>query len=229
MVIRSGGTVNPGNGLSTARHCVTPYDAYLKQKHVPFRRIVLARHGETEANRALRFGDSDDTPLTDAGREQSRALGIRIARRFKPDLLLSSPFRRARETSEILGEVLGLRPEILEGIHERHFGCLRGEPYERLGELMLADPAYRPEEHWLWCPPGGETADQVRARVLAAIEGLGSRPFREAVIVCHGAVIQAFCAHVTGDWRESAVPPNCGYVVAELSAQSWRLPSLPRD
>src|SRR5690242_17716658 len=93
-------------------------------------RIILVRHGETEANRARCFGLSEDIPLTEAGTRQAHELAERLSQRFRPDLLLSSPFQRARETSEIIGRKLELMPELLEGIRERDFGCLRGQPYE---------------------------------------------------------------------------------------------------
>lgn len=162
-------------------------------------KIVLVRHGETEANLLGSFADSDDIPLTDAGRIQSRELAFRLSREFCPEVLVSSHFLRARQTSEIIGRVLGLATETVHGIHERDFGSLKGQPYSRLGEAAS--------------PPGVESLDQVRRRAIAAIEALRVRyPGREIVIVSHGAVIQAVRAHVTGVWDESSVPPNCGIV-----------------
>src|ERR1700759_35602 len=130
-------------------------------------RIILVRHGETEANRRRCFALSDDIPLTDTGRRQARELALRLAREFRPHLLVSSSFLRARETSAIVGEVLQLSPEIAAGLHERDFGCLRGHPYERMGAQMLPDPAYNPQGPWLWAPAGGESLDEVRRRALS--------------------------------------------------------------
>jgi broad specificity phosphatase PhoE len=154
-------------------------------------KIVLVRHGETEANLRKCFADSDDVPLTDAGRLQSREVAFRLAREFCPEVLVSSHFARARETSEIIGRVLGLPTEAIPGIHERDFGSLKGQPYERLGDA-----------------PDCESPDDVRRRAMAAIETLRVRyPGREIVIVSHGAVIQAVCG--------VSVPPNCGIVTIE--------------
>jgi uncharacterized phosphatase len=165
-------------------------------------RIVLVRHGETEANLRRCFADSDDIPLTETGRLQARELAFRLSREFCPEVLVSSHFLRALQTSEIIGRVLGLATEALPGLHERDFGNLKGQPYERLGHR---DP--------LWNPAGGESLDDVRCRAMAAIEALRVRyPGREIVIVSHGAVIQAVCAHISGDWSGLSVPPNCGIV-----------------
>jgi len=168
-------------------------------ERAPEGKIVLVRHGETEANLRRCFADSDETPLTDAGRLQSRELAFRLAREFCPEVLVSSHFLRARQTCEIIGHVLGLPTEAVPGLHERDFGSLKGQPYDRLGEAASA--------------PGVESPDDVRRRAVAAIEALRVRyPGREIVIVSHGAVIQAVCAHIAGDWIGTSVPPNCGIV-----------------
>jgi probable phosphoglycerate mutase len=189
-------------------------------------RIILVRHGETEANLRRCFADSDDVPLTDAGRLQSHELALRLSREFRPELLVSSAFRRARQTSEIVARVLGLAAETLPGIQERDFGCLKGHPYVRLREMMSRDGIGDP----IWSPEGGESLDDVRRRAMEAIETLRVRySGREIVIVSHGAVIQAVCAHITGDWSEAAVPPNCGIVAIGYEAQGWTPPILSGD
>jgi broad specificity phosphatase PhoE len=175
-------------------------------------KIILVRHGETDANLRRCFADSDEIPLTDAGRQQAHELALRLSREFNPQVLVSSAFRRARQTSEIIAGVLGLATEAIEGLQERDFGCLKGHPYERLGEMMSRDGLRDP----LWSPAGGESLDSVRRRAIEAIETLRDRyPGQEIAIVCHGAVIQAVCAHITGDWNEASAPPNCGIVTVE--------------
>jgi probable phosphoglycerate mutase len=180
--------------------------------------IILVRHGETDANLRRCFAESDDIPLTEVGRRQCRDIAARLLREFRPEVLVSSHFLRARQTSEIIANVLGLKPEAIQGIHERDFGSLKGHPYERLGEAAsLTKP-------WLWSPPGGESLDDVRRRAMTAIEGLRLRyPGREIVVVTHGAVIQSICAHITGKWIETSVPPNCGIATIFYDPGGWAL------
>jgi broad specificity phosphatase PhoE len=192
-------------------------------------RIILVRHGETEANRLRRFAESDEIALTEAGRCQAHELASRLAAEFNPDLLLSSPYLRARQTSEIIGSALSLTPEILPGTQERNFGCLRGHPYRRLGEMMLDDARCDPARPWLWSPAEGESLEDVRHRATNALESLPARNAREIVLVCHGAVIQSICAHITGEWREAYVPPNCGYAVVQHDVAGWTHPVIRGD
>ena len=98
--------------------------------------------------------------------------------------------------------------------YERDFGNLKGHPYERLSEA----------------PGFVESLDDVRKRAIAAIDSLRVRyPGREIVVVSHGAVIQAVCAHITGEWSEESVPPNCGPVMIGYDAQGWQLAVKPGD
>src|SRR5215467_10510143 len=76
--------------------------------------LYFARHGETEANRERRFSGRMDTPLTDKGRGQARAVGGILKRELglRPPLaFVSSPLRRARITMEIARTELDLPPD----------------------------------------------------------------------------------------------------------------------
>lgn len=58
----------------------------------------LVRHGQSAANAGLPSVEHADVPLTALGLEQARAVARRVAR--APDLLILSPFARARATAE---------------------------------------------------------------------------------------------------------------------------------
>jgi broad specificity phosphatase PhoE len=182
-------------------------------------RIILVRHGETEANRTGCFAESDEIPLTAAGRAQARDAARRLAADFRPRHMLSSPFARARETGEIIARALRLEVEILEGIQERNFGCLKGHPYARMAEMMAGDPACDFDKTWAWRPAGGESLEDVRRRAAAVLDEVRARHGdRDVVVVCHGAVMQAMAAHMTGSWSEAAIPANCGIFVMEYQS-----------
>jgi broad specificity phosphatase PhoE len=58
----------------------------------------LVRHGQSAANAGLPTEGHGDVPLTELGRQQACAVARRVDRR--PDLLIVSPFLRARATCE---------------------------------------------------------------------------------------------------------------------------------
>jgi broad specificity phosphatase PhoE len=190
-------------------------------------RFIMVRHGESEGNRDRHFTLTTETALTDLGRRQAREAGRRIAQRFRPELIISSPFARARQTSEIIAEELQLAIEIVHDLHERDLGCLKGQSYDSLRELVRTDPNYDPANGWAWRPDGGESYEDVRRRVMVAMSDLRKRyATREIVIVSHGGVMLSVWADIVGAWHGSHLPPNCGIVLVEHDTECMYPPKI---
>jgi broad specificity phosphatase PhoE len=179
-------------------------------------RFIMVRHGESEGNRDRRFTISSVVPLTELGRRQAFDAARRIKLKFKPERIISSPFARARQTSEIIAAELALPVEIVDELHERDLGALKGHSYDLLREVVKQDPLYDPNNGWAWRPEGGESYEDVRKRVIGAIDQLRSRlAGREVVIVSHGGVMLSVWAHAIGSWHGAHLPPNCGIVLVD--------------
>ncbi len=190
-------------------------------------KLIMVRHGESEGNRDRRFTISPEVPLTDLGRQQAREAAQKIARRFAPALIISSPYRRARQTSDIIAGELGLQIEVVHDLHERELGVLKGESYDLLRDLAGQDSGYNPKRGWLWRPEGGESYEDVRVRVSVAIDEIRQRyPDQELVVVSHGGVMLSMWAHVTGAWEEALLPANCGIVLIEHEPARMHPPRL---
>jgi probable phosphoglycerate mutase len=197
------------------------------QPAVPRGKFIMVRHGESEGNRDRRFTITTETPLTDRGRQQARVAARRITQLFRPEIIVSSPFTRARQTSAILAEELRLPIEIVHDLHERDLGCLKGQSYEALREMVRTDPGYDPTNGWAWKPEGGESYEDVRQRVIVAIEELRNRyAGREIVVVSHGGVMLSVWAHIAGAWHGAHLPPNCGIVLVEHDHQQLYPPLI---
>lgn len=182
-------------------------------------RLILVRHGESEGNRARVFTPTPEVPLTEAGREQVRVCGDWIASRFAPVAVVSSPFRRARQTSDILAARLGVDVRVEEDLRERAYGMLTGQPYASARQTSGWDP----DRYWLWCPPGGgETLVDVAARAGAVLDRLARQtPDADVVVVSHGAVMHALWRHVDGSWSTRKVARNAGVFVVEHRGGVW--------
>jgi broad specificity phosphatase PhoE len=179
-------------------------------------KLIMVRHGESEGNRERRFTISPDVPLTETGRRQAFEVAARIRGLFKPEVIISSPFARARHTSEIIAAELNLPIEVVADLHERDLGALRGHSYDMLREAVRIDPKYDPANGWSWKPEGGESYEEVRQRVVYAIEGVRQRyPAHEVIVVSHGGVMLSLWAHIVGSWHGAHLPPNCGIVLVE--------------
>lgn len=189
-------------------------------------RLILVRHGESEGNRLRRFTTSEAAPLTELGREQAHAAAARIARQFRPALLITSPYARARETTEIISRELSLPILVEAGLHEQSLGRLAGHPYE----AVLDDPTFDRTRPWLWRPPNGESHEDVKARTAPLLDRIAAlHASREVVVVSHGGVMVAIWAHVTGSWEGAHHPPNCGIVLVEHHEGRYSPPRVIGD
>ena len=176
-------------------------------------RLILVRHGESEGNLERRFTTTPAVTLTPRGREQARTAARRIARRFRPSLVVTSPYTRARETATIIADTLGLPLEFEPNLFERRFGDLAGESYDVENAALAFDPIAR----WAWRPPGGgESFEDVRQRIAPVFNRLAQEHRdREVVVVSHGAVMLTAWIHLTGVVHGAEVPSNCGIVMVE--------------
>ena len=146
--------------------------------------IYLIRHGKTEANERRLYCGSTDLSLSEGGREELK--DIRYC--FQNVRFLTSGMKRANETMELLFP--GIPYETDPRFREVDFGAFEMRSYEQLKD----DPVY---QTWLTgnneanVPPGGESGQQMTARVLKAFSELRS----DTCLVTHGGVIAAIMAH----------------------------------
>jgi broad specificity phosphatase PhoE len=159
--------------------------------------ILLARHGETDWNRANRFQGHADPPLNAAGRKQARALAEELA--GEPlAAVYTSPLRRAAETAEIVAAPHRLRPEPVDGLREVDVGSWEG--------LTRADLEQRqPEQFRRWLVEheqgweDGETYEEMGRRVVPALLALAARHGGDRILaVTHGGPIRAAIAAAEG-------------------------------
>ena len=102
-------------------------------------------------------------------------------------LVLTSDFRRARETAELLCEVQGLAPAVVDvGLRERNFGELELDAASRYEEVWRRD-GLEPNHGYA----GSETTDAVAARIVAVVARLeASTQGKRVVLVSHGDPLQ---------------------------------------
>jgi probable phosphoglycerate mutase len=187
-------------------------------------KLILVRHGESAGNRDRIFATSPhDLPLTELGYAQASDAGRLIAARFHPKLVVSSEMRRASETARIIAGILGVPLRLEPNLHEREIGAHRGRPYDS----FLSEPDYDAQRPWAWKPQGGESYEEVRARVGPILDRLAAEHADgEIAVVSHGGVMTCLWAHVTGSWEGAYVPPNCGIVLIEHNAQGYGAPLI---
>ena len=168
----------------------------LRQPEVPTY-VYMIRHGETILTPDRKFSGVGELnpPLTEEGRQQARTVAAEIAK-LKPDVLIASPLQRTRDTAEEISKATGLKPIFDEVWYECNFGHWDGLSINEVKEKW-------PDDYTSWIsssaftPPGGESYDDLAARIEPAFDALAERyPGQKVVVVTHNGVIKQIAALV---------------------------------
>jgi broad specificity phosphatase PhoE len=162
-------------------------------------RIVLIRHGQTVWNREVRFRGRADIELDEFGRKQAEATGQYVASRWPVAAVYASPMRRAMQTAEAIAQAEGLTAQPLEGLMDIDFGEWQGhlaeemaEQYPKLWQTWSKAPH---EMHF----PGGERLDDVRRRIVGALDDVVARHRGQtAALVSHTVASRVLLCAVLG-------------------------------
>lgn len=198
------GTPIPIWQCDACRHqeCLGSYDELLKK--LPSRnRYIFIRHGESVINtqRVLNtvLDNKDLSPLTDLGREQSET-AAKTLKSETVDAVFSSPFRRARETAEIIAKELGLKVKLEPRLKEFSIGPeLEGKSLDEYHALF---PTFDRRMRLTKAPPGGETWLEMRRRMFDLLHELDRKhEGKTFILVTHGDPL-----HVVR-WATQLLPP----------------------
>jgi probable phosphoglycerate mutase len=155
---------------------------------MPAQQVYLIRHGETEWSLSGQHTGITDIPLTENGRRIAKLLKPALAKESFA-LVLTSPLERARRTCELAG--LGERAEIDRDLMEWDYGEYEGLTPKEIhasapGWMLFSDGC-----------PGGETAEQVSARIDRVIARTRAAQGHVALFA-HGHVFRVFAARWLG-------------------------------
>jgi len=137
-------------------------------------RLVLVRHGETEWSRVGRHTGRTDVPLTPAGEDEARAIGITL-HDWIFAAVFASPLRRARHTARLAG----FAPTLDDDLVEWDYGAVEGRTND-------AVTAQRPGwSKWFDTVPDGEQVADVAARADRFIDRTVDLP-DDVLVFGHG-------------------------------------------
>ena len=201
--------------------------------------VWVVRHGQSTANVAFAeaersgaagspvVGRDADVPLSELGRAQAGALGGWLAEVMAggggPDLVICSPYARARETWEVMAaHAQVLRPPLLidERLRDREMGIFELHPPAALRARAPEEAARRELlGEWAYRPPGGEAMGDVALRVRDFVTELDRvAPGRRALLIAHDAIAVAVRFVLTG---LGAPAPETLPPVPNASVSQW--------
>lgn len=179
-------------------------------------RLLVIRHGESEADILDVHEGRADFPLTSRGHAQAEAMAKYVAENFKPARIYHSTLTRARQTAEHLAKA-ALCPLIpCDELMEFNNGLLAGlsraeadEKYPEVPDLPLDKAMY-----------GMESKLEFRARAERALERVLSETGEEetVAIVSHGGMVnQLYHAFL-----RLPVEDGCRFATGDTGVHLWR-------
>ncbi|MFA5141855.1 MAG: histidine phosphatase family protein [Candidatus Woesearchaeota archaeon] len=168
------------------------------------KRLYLIRHGETLENEAGIMIGTGPGNLSEKGITQTKMLADHL-QKFDLNLIISSPLKRARETSEIINRSLNLPVIFSDIIVERELGELSGimrSDWERLWEMQEDKINFR--------PAGGESYMDILTRVKLFLEYISGLNEENILVVTHGRFLKILLNHLKGeDLLKPIAQDNC--------------------
>lgn len=174
-------------------------------------RLWLVRHGQSQGNvardAAHRAGLSEidldirdvDVPLSELGHRQADAAGhwfASLAEEERPEVILSSPYLRARQTAQAICDALArvdgpARSIIDERLREREFGVFDGLTSKGIAERYPEEAAHRRRlGKFYHRAPGGESWADVILRLRSVLNTINLHyADRRVLVVCHQVVV----------------------------------------
>ncbi len=155
--------------------------------------FYIFRHGQSSYNLAGRTqGRTNDSVLTQLGREQAREVGQKL-KNCGIEVIVTSPLERARETAKLANETLNVPLLVDERFIEVDVGEIEGMHYTEIQEKYG-------EKYQQWrsldckyenmCFEGGETKKQVRQRVFGGLEDYAKNSAYDVIAVSsHGIML----------------------------------------
>ncbi|WP_102691929.1 histidine phosphatase family protein [Rummeliibacillus pycnus] len=169
-------------------------------------KILLIRHGESEADLLKVHEGRADYPLTLKGIEQAQLMANRVKAAYTIDKIWASTLQRAKKTAEILSETINCSINYLDELKERDNGDLAGKAYENVKMPIKLLPH---EKLGIY----GESkiefrmrAEQVFSSILKQSEGC-----EQIAIVSHGGTI----SKIIESFLQLPVVHNCMFVTGD--------------
>lgn len=158
--------------------------------------FLLIRHGDVPWLEPKRFRGRAELKLTETGVAQAEAAARRIGASWQPQAIYASPLGRTLRTARIIAEPLRLPVQPLDALIDIDYGGWQGLTLEEAEARWPAEARLWRRRPDLVRPPGGESLQDVLARVADALRTLLARhPGETVLLVGHDSVNRVLLLH----------------------------------
>lgn len=195
-------------------------------------KIYFVRHGESILN-LQEIHQNGAVPLSKEGLKQAKRVGKRLAK-MPVDSIISSPFERARQTAELIGEAMEKqiafsslfveikRPTEIEGrpVHDPEVVTIKNMIVEN-----WHDPSWRHSDE--------ENFYDLKDRAIKALKYLTTLKGENVVVVIHGEILRMLVSIMifgedldASQFKKMRVffnLSNTGLTICEYEKNTWKL------
>ncbi|WP_030777000.1 histidine phosphatase family protein [Streptomyces sp. NRRL S-920] len=153
------------------------------------RSLYVIAHPEATHHIERVVGGWHDSHLTASGRTAAASIARALREQIPEGAdveLISSDLRRARQTAQAAGELLGVEPVLDRRLREKSYGEAEGRSQEWLDRRFVPPPAEGDRMNHHEGVTGAETRGECARRVYAVMDELLRRPAAHQIVVTHG-------------------------------------------
>jgi len=152
----------------------------------------ILRHGKSLRNKkniASCWPEKPPQPLTREGKRQIKKAARKL-KKNKIDLIFSSDLLRTKQTANIVGKDLGIKPKLDKRLREVNVGVLNGKKINKISEYWFNEKKLLPLEYtkrrFKIPAPKGESYSNVEKRALNFLKEIDKRyKGKNILIVSH--------------------------------------------
>ena len=189
------------------------------------------RHGESKKNKlgiVSSWPEKKPMPLTAKGISDIKKVA-KVLEKENIDLIFTSDLLRARQTAEIVGKEVGVKPVLEKRIRENDMGIMNGKSIDELGKVWGKE-GETPTEHYLrrfdGAPSKAETWKAVQKRLWNFVQEMEKKyTGKNILIVSHELPMTLFETMAKGFSRKEIVAFR---MAGAIQTGEWRKVSFAK-
>lgn len=191
-------------------------------------KLLIIRHGQSQANLDGVFVGHVNSPLSDLGRQQAELTADFIVSNYPVDAVYASDLDRAFYTGKCVADKLGLPITADARLREIYAG-----DWENVKFDTLSDSYGEPYQIWLrdignaQCP-NGESVAQLQDRFVSAVRSIAQENHGKTIVIAtHATPVRTLMTYCAGcgltQMRNIPWVSNASVTVAEYDGQNFTI------
>lgn len=182
--------------------------------------LIVIRHATTKYNSKGLINGQHDDQLSPEGLNELPIL-VNKLKPYKFNIIYTSPLKRALQTSKAIVAARNTNLKVDPRLMEVNFGSFTSENWDSLKTVFgLNSRDLLDSYKYDLQPYGGESAEQVKARVLSFLTDISKQPNQKPVIVTHGGIIRWIYLLTTN--QKTSYYPNSSINLVTLKPNNFK-------